>query len=139
YPIILLEKAEAEARTGNITDALASLNTLRKYRYSGSVTDLPGGSSFDQDQLLNEILNERRREQHIASFQRTVDLKRYAFDNGKPWSKQTIVHRIGDKEYSAPISSPVFNHINIDNAILKYNPQWGIALDYDTYAPYDKL
>ena len=139
YPIILLEKAEAEARTGNTTDALISLNTLRKYRYSGSDTDLPGGSSLSQDQLLNEILTERRREQHIASFQRTVDLKRYAFDSGKPWSKQTIVHRIGDKEYSAPISSPVFNHINIDNAVLKYNPQWGRALDNGTYAPYDKL
>lgn len=141
YPLLLLMKAEAEARTGgsNLNAALNSLNTLRKYRYSGSSTDLPGGDLLNQDQLLNEILTERRREQHIVSFERVLDIKRYAFDNGKPWSKQTIVHRIGDKEYSAPISSPVFNHINIDNAILKYNPQWGIALDYETYAPYDKL
>ena len=139
HPLLLLEKAEAEARTNHLTDALASLNTLRKYRYSGTGTDLAGGASMSQDQLLEEILNERRREQNIVSFQRTVDLKRYAYDTGKPWSKQVIVHKIGDKEYSAPITAPVFNSINIDNAILKYNPEWGIPLSTGSYAPYSLL
>lgn len=139
HPILLLEKAEAEARTGHLGEALASLNTLRKYRYSGSNTDLPGGSSLTQDQLLNEILTERRREQHISTFVRTIDLKRYAFDSGKPWCKEVIVHKIGDKEYSASIKSSVFNSINIDNAILRYNPQWGIAPTSDAYEPYSLL
>lgn len=139
HPILLLEKAEAEARTGNVGDALISLNTLRKYRYSGENTDLPRGASMSQDELLNEILKERRREQHISTFVRTIDLKRYAFDSGKPWCKEVIVHKIGDKEYRAPINSKVFNSINIDNAILRYNPQWGIAPTSEAYQPYTLL
>lgn len=139
HPLLLLEKAEAEARTNHLGDALISLNTLRKYRYSGSDTDLPGGASLNQDQLLNEILTERRREQNLVSFQRVIDLKRYAYDTGKPWCKQVIVHKIGDKEYSAPITSPVFNSLNIDNSTLIYNPEWGIAPSYEAYEPYNLL
>ena len=33
YPLLLLMKAEAAARTNNLSDALADLNLLRKYRY----------------------------------------------------------------------------------------------------------
>jgi len=139
HPLLLLEKAEAEARTGHLGDALISLNTLRRYRYSGTDTDLTGGASLTQDQLLNEILTERRREQNLVSFQRVIDLKRYAYDTGKPWSKQRIVHKIGDREYSAPITSPVFNTLNIDNSTLIYNPQWGISPSYEPYEPYSLL
>lgn len=139
HPLLLLTKAEAEARTGALTEALESLNTLRRYRYMGTDTDLPGGALLNQDQLLNEILTERRREQHNMSFHRVVDLKRYAFDSGKPWRKDVIVHKIGDKEYSASIDSDVFQSINIDNAILRYNPQWGIPVDESSYAPYSLL
>lgn len=139
HPILLLEKAEAEARTGHLGDALISLNTLRKYRYTGDDTDLPGGASLSRDDLLNEILTERRREQHISTFVRTVDIKRYAYDTGKPWCKEVIVHKIGDKEYRAPVNSTVFNSINIDNAILRYNPQWGISPSSEPYQPYNLL
>lgn len=138
YPLLILMKAEAEARNGNLKTALADLNLLRKYRYdfgTGGISDLPNGAALNQDQLLYEILAERRREQPMATFQRTLDLKRYAFDNGKPWSKATIVHRCGTKTYSKPISDPYFQSLPIDNAILKYNPQWGISENTEIFDP----
>lgn len=138
HPLLLLMKAEAEARTNALRMALDDLNLLRKYRYSNIAdTDLANGSTLTQDQLLNEILNERRREQPICSYQRTVDLKRYAFDSGKPWSKATITHKIGEKAYSKPITDKYYQSLPIDNAILEYNPQWGIAQTETSYTPYD--
>ena len=139
YPLLLLEKAEAEARCNKITEALNSLNLLRKYRYSGSDTNLKNGSSMTQDELLNEILAERRREQPNLSFQRTMDLKRYSLDSGKPWRKGTIVHKCGSKTYSKDITDAFFNHLNYDNPTLAYNPQWGIAQDDKAYDPYGNI
>jgi hypothetical protein len=137
HPLLLITKAEAEARTGNLSAALASLNTLRKYRYTGDDTDLKDGATYTQDELLNEIIAERRREQPIASFQRTVDLKRYALDSGKPWSKQVIEHRIGDKVYSKSINDAYFQSIPIDNAVIEYNPSWGLQVNNTLYEPYN--
>ncbi len=137
YPLLLLMKAEAAARTNNLSDALADLNLLRKYRYEGPDSDLPDGASLSQDQLLNEILTERRREQPIASFQRTLDLKRYAQDAGKPWSKDIIEHKIGEKTYSKSINDAYYQSLPIDNAILQYNPQWGIAENDAPFEPYN--
>lgn len=137
YPLLLLMKAEAEARNNSLGEALNDLNTLRKYRYSGTNTDLANGSSMSQDQLLNEILTERRREQPISSFQRTLDLKRYALDTGKPWSKTTITHKIGTKTYSKSITDAFYQSLPIDNAILEYNPQWGITPASTVFEPFN--
>lgn len=134
YPILLLTKAEAEARTGNLGNALNDLNTLRKYRYSGDDTDLPNGGSLNQDELLYEILKERRREQPLASYQRTFDIKRFAHDTGKPWSQAEIVHKIGDKTYKAPVNGEYFQ-IAISNAIIRHNPHWGLQEDNSVYDP----
>ncbi len=134
HPLLLLMKAEAEARTGANTEALADLNTLRKYRYSNgdeALTSLTGNA------LLEEILKERRREQPLVSIQRTLDLKRYAFDEGKAWSKQSITHKCGTKTYTKSVTDAYYQSLSIDNAILEYNPQWGISLNTDTYEPYN--
>ena len=129
--------AEAEARTGNTANALSRLNLFRRFRYDygGGNTDLANGSSLSQDQLLTEILAERRREQPLATFQRTLDLKRYALDVGKPWCKTTITHQCGDKTWSKSITDPYFQSLPIDNVILKYNPQWGIPENEVAYDP----
>ena len=103
YPLLLLMKAEAAARTNNLSAALADLNLLRKYRYKGPDSDLAGGTSLSQDQLLNEILTERRREQPLVSFQRTLDLKRYAQDAGKPWSKDIMCIRSARRLTANPL------------------------------------
>ena len=80
YPELLLMRAEAYARNSRKTEALSDLNTLRKYRYDNTQgsTDLPNGAALTEDQLLEEILKERRRELPIATFQRVLDLKRLA-------------------------------------------------------------
>lgn len=138
YPLLLLIKAEAEARTNNLGAALASLNALRVYRYDygeGVTTDLQGGESMSQDELLNEILTERRREQPLVSLQRTLDLKRYAYDTGKPWHKAVISHRCGEKEWTKSITDRYFQYLPIDNAILEYNPQWGIPQSEKIFDP----
>ena len=87
-----------------------------------------------EEQLLEEILKERRRELPIATFQRVLDLKRLALDNGKPWCKTTIEHKIGTQTYSAPINSEYYI-LPIPNNIIKYNPQWGLFLDTRPYNP----
>lgn len=136
HPELLLMRAEAFARTRALTEALADLNTLRHYRYSenNGTTDLPNGENLNPDQLLEEILKERRRELPVGTFQRFLDLKRLCLDTGKPWCKTEIVHKIGDQIYSAPINSEYFI-LPIPNNILKYNPQWGISLDNRPYNP----
>lgn len=135
YPELLLMRAEAYARTHNTKAALKELNLLRKYRYSNSNgTDLPGGDSFSEDQLLEEILRERRRELPIATFQRLLDLKRLSLDVGKPWCKTMVEHVIGSRIYSAPIRSEFFI-LPIPNNIIDYNPQWGLQLDPRPYIP----
>lgn len=134
YPELILMRAEAYARTGSLADALADLNLLRKYRYSGASTDLPNGGSLGQDDLLHEILKERRREMNIGSNQRLIDLKRYQYDTGKPWSKTVIDHNIGTQVYSKPITDPIFNS-KIDNIIINFNPHWGLEPDTRAYQP----
>jgi hypothetical protein len=135
YPDLLLMRAEAYARTNDLTKALADLNTLRQYRYDNSQsTDLSDGSSLNADQLLFEILKERRREQPIESYQRTLDLKRYVHDTGKPWSKTSITHYIGSREYTAPIDNAHYT-LPIDNVVIAFNPHWGLTPNLTPYIP----
>lgn len=103
YPLLLLMKAEAAARINNLSAALADLNLLRKYRYKGPDSDLAGGTSLSQDQLLNEILTERRREQPLVSFQRTLDLKRYAQDAGNPGARTSLCIRSARRLTANPL------------------------------------
>lgn len=135
YPELLLMRAEALVRNHQKDLALIDLNTLRKFRYDNTVsTDLPNGASLSEDQLLEEILKERRREQPVATFQRVLDLKRLALDTGKPWCKTEIVHKIGTESYSAPVNSKYFILL-IPNNIIRLNPQWKIPLNTLPYNP----
>ena len=135
YPELLMMRAEAYARTHNTSKALADLNTLRQYRYKNTEdTDLTNGGSLSEDELLEEILKERRKEQPIGSFQRFLDLKRLALDTGKPWCKTTVDHKIGDKTYSAPVNSEYFI-LPIPNNIINYNPHWGLEPNMTPYNP----
>lgn len=135
YPDLLLMRAEAQARLGQLTGALSDLNLLRQYRYDNTMdTDLPGGSSMTQDQLLEEILKERRREQPISSYQRVFDLRRYVLDAGKPWCKTSITHTVGTKSYSSPVNMESFQ-MQIKNTYIRYNPQWGLTEWEGTWDP----
>lgn len=146
YPDLLLMRAEAYARNNQDADALADLNTLRKYRFESGSPVLTG---LTGEALLNEILNERRREQPIPSHKRVIDLKRFAaYDAGKPWAKTVVTHDImryipaenplppvpSGTSFSAPVDSEYFIY-PISNNVLLYNPHWGIPLAPETYNP----
>lgn len=137
-PELLLMKAEANARLNKLSVALADLNLLRKYRYAGTNKNLPNGASLSQDQLLEEILKERRRELPLGTYQRTMDVKRLALDTGKPWAKTKIDHVVGGKTYSAEVNSKFYT-LEINNPTINLNPQWGLQPNNTTYLPIKKL
>lgn len=134
YPELLLMKAEANARLNNLSAALTDLNLLRKYRYSPATATLQNGGSLNQDQLLEEILKERRRELPLYTFQRVLDIKRLALDTGKPWAKTKIEHVVGGKTYSADVKSKFFT-LDINNPTILLNPSWGLVPNTQPYLP----
>lgn len=70
---MILIQAEAQLQQGNLTEALDRLNTLRNARGLGDFI------SVDSDAIMDEILDERRRE-FAAEGQRFFDLKRLGMD-----------------------------------------------------------
>ena len=72
---MLLVKAECEARTGNVTDAMSTVNTLRMARMDNSAPEeniyLKAASKED---AVKKILEERRREMPFA--RRFLDIRR---------------------------------------------------------------
>lgn len=125
YPELLLMRAEGRARSGDETGALADLNYLRKFRHRTGTPDL---AISGEDNIIMEIMNERRRELPIASPKRVFDLKRFLLDPGKPWAKTTIVRTVEGNVCSANVDSKQFI-IPIRNVVLNLNPQWGIPID----------
>jgi hypothetical protein len=125
YPEVLLMRAEAYARTNRLAEAIADVNTLRKYRYKPGTPNLTVGS---QDEVIKAVLDERRRELAILGLKRFLDLKRFSLDVGKPWGKSKISHPFDGKTYEGTVDSKDFI-FSIPNMVLQYNPQWGIPLD----------
>jgi len=128
YPEILLMRAEGRARTGNLAGAVEDLNLLRQYRHRTGTSDLTLAQFAGQDAVIQEVINERRRELPIQSPKRVFDLKRFINEPGKPWSKTSITHTVKGVTYTANIDSDAFI-IPITNDILVWNPQWGIPLE----------
>ncbi len=132
YPELLLMRAEAYARLSQLPQALADLNTLRSFRFdksNGQSTDHPDGATLvnNKDKLLEEILTERRREQCSHSFFRTIDLKRYVYDTGKPWSKTSVSHTLDGKTYSIDLTDKMAFTLPYPNETIRYNPHWGLT------------
>lgn len=125
WPEVLLMRAEAYARNNKISLAIADLNTLRKFRLTMGTPALTTGT---QDQVINWVLEERRRELPIGGLKRLLDLKRLALDNGKPWSKTQVTHKIGNQIYTATIDAKDFI-MPVSNVVLNFNPNWGIPLE----------
>lgn len=62
-PEMFLIRAESNARLGNLSEALADINKLRRNRFkTGTYTSLAVSDVGDQKAVLNEVLLERRRE-----------------------------------------------------------------------------
>jgi len=125
YPELLLMRAEGYARTNKLAEAIADLNTLRTFRYKTGTPPLVAGS---QEQVINLVLQERRRELPLGGIKRFMDLKRLVLEPGKPWAKAQVKHQVGSQTYTGSIDSPDFT-FNILNTVLQFNPSWGIPLD----------
>ncbi|MEF9932393.1 MAG: RagB/SusD family nutrient uptake outer membrane protein, partial [Bacteroidales bacterium] len=80
------------------------------------------------DNIIAEIVNERRRELPMGSPKRFFDLKRFTNEIGKPWAKESITHIVKGVSYSQKIDSDFFI-LPIRNEVLRWNPQWGIPMD----------
>jgi hypothetical protein len=129
WPEILLMRAEGYARMNKLDLAVADLNTLRQYRFKPGTPQLTAGTP---DEVIQLVLEERRRELPIGGFKRFLDLKRFTLDNGKPWSKSQITHKVGGQTYKGTIDSKDFI-VPISNVVLKFNPNWGIPLETRPY------
>lgn len=77
YAEILLNLAEAEARSNNTTRGSALLNAVRDRAISGAMTSY--GTINDANELIGRILEERRIE-YLAEGQRWKDIHRNAVD-----------------------------------------------------------
>lgn len=126
YPELLLMRAEGYARTNKLPEAMADLNLLRKYRFVTGTADLAMPAT--QDAVIKLVLDERRRELPLGHIKRFMDLKRFCLEPGKPWGKTKITHTAGSETYEGTIDSPSFL-LPISNAVLRFNPEWGIQPD----------
>lgn len=116
---ILLNKAEVLARQGDITNAMAAINTLRAKRMSIVV---PPVTAATKDEAILKVLEERRREMPFAM--RWFDIRRfsvndYAADdvtvqhtfyniiNGVPDVSTSVTFTLapGSKRYAVPINN----------------------------------
>lgn len=118
-------RAEGRARTGDLQGALDDLNYLRKFRHKKGT---PALVISGKDNIIGEVINERRRELPIASYKRFADLKRFTNELGKPWAKEYITHVVKGVKYTQKVDSEYFI-LPIRNVVLKWNPQWNIPLD----------
>lgn len=75
--------AECAARSNNLTTALAHLNEVRRNRYTGTPVASRDFSSTIQDEVLNEVLAERRRELPFHGL-RWFDMRRLDSENRMP-------------------------------------------------------
>ena len=117
-------RAEGYARSSNPAGAVTDLNYLRKLRYKPGTPEL---LLTDQNAVIQEVLNERRRELPVGSPKRFFDLKRLVLDAGKPWSKTSVTHIVKGVPDSANIDSDFFI-LPISNDVLRWNPQWNVPL-----------
>lgn len=78
-PDLYLMKAEAEARTGDLTTAVADVETLRKHRMPAAVAGVPAAIAADQGSLVKFIIEERIREFAVEGA-RWFDMRRLSID-----------------------------------------------------------
>jgi len=72
---VLLNKAEVQARQGNVNDAMTTVNILRRKRMSSYVAI----SASDKEDAIKKVLEERRREMPFAM--RWYDIRRFSVND----------------------------------------------------------
>lgn len=114
-PEMYLIRAECNARLGNLQDALDDINLIRRHRI------LPASYeaivSSDADEVLQEVLKERRREL-LPSGLRWFDLKRL---NKEPALSRTITHSVDGTVYTLEPNSDNYV-LPIPLRVIGFNP-----------------
>ncbi|AUP81250.1 RagB/SusD family nutrient uptake outer membrane protein [Flavivirga eckloniae] len=112
-PEIILCKAEAHARKGELSQALEALNNLERKRIIG-FTDL---NSNNQEEVLTWVLNERRRETANNGL-RFADMRRLQLEG----RIGTITHTVDEETISLEEGSNKYT-LQIPQIVLDKNPE----------------
>lgn len=119
-PEVLLTAAECEARIGDKDRALALLDRLRDMRIKNNVHFQ---TSYTKEQVLEMVIDERRKEFAFVGLTRLIDLKRL---NREEWFARTITHSAGSEgTWTLPPNDPRYIMPVPDN-VLSFNnmPQY---------------
>jgi tetratricopeptide (TPR) repeat protein len=115
---VYLIKAECQARAGAYGDSMATLNSLLITRWVTG-TYVPYSASNEND-ALNIILNERRKDLPFTGSLRWEDLRRL---NRDPRFAKTLTRTIAGKTYSLPPNDPRYTFPIIPIEIAAYGLQ----------------
>ncbi|QDO95489.1 RagB/SusD family nutrient uptake outer membrane protein [Formosa sediminum] len=113
-PDLYLILAELEARIGSKDQAMEYINYLRDYRITNNV---PLTAASNED-ALNIVLEERRRELSFLSDFRFQDLKRL---NKESAFAKTITHTVEGVDYTLPPNDPRWI-LPLSNDVIQFNP-----------------
>lgn len=105
-----LTRAEANARLGNLGQALADVNSVAEKRFKTGT--YIGPNLTDQNAVINAVLEERRRELYGKDL-RLFDIKRL---------RLPVVHYLGQTKISVPADDPRFIH-PIWDEYIDINPE----------------
>lgn len=117
--------AESYYRLNQVTEAVQILNTFKSFRNAGTATGLTG------ELLLQEIVNERRKEFFTDTDHRWLDLKRYgaiSIQRTLPFfgKEYTVKVQPNDYHYALPIPVQELQQ----NPNIVQNPGW-VTLSFD--------
>jgi tetratricopeptide (TPR) repeat protein len=91
-PDLLLLKAEAEARTGDLAGAIADISSLRTNRIPPAEADIPASAKADATALIKFIIDERIREFAVEGHH-WFDMRRLSTDpifSGQPAAQHVL-------------------------------------------------
>ena len=115
---LLLMRAEAAARANNLSQALNDLNTLRRKRLTPAAYGT-GLSSTNQQEVIQWVLDERRRELCFLGGSRFFDMKRLSKD--PQFTTPTVTRVVDGETYTLAPGSPRYA-FPIWVMILESNP-----------------
>lgn len=105
-PEMILTKAEAEARQGNVATAMTTVNTLRQARMKADADDVTL-TADNQEEAVMAILDERHRE--MPFYMRWQDIRRLNF-NDVAYDDVTVSHTFYGVSNNAIDDSGVFTY-----------------------------